>query len=210
VSGTVTSFRSTDSRSGLPFFYFVLSPEDVSQFPGIYFGYAYYDEESQSSLGRFLATNAPNVSVLETQAIGPLILKLLETLMVMVLIVTLPPLLIATLLIATLVVSSFSARRREGSRLRAIGATKNFVLRQYIAETISLTLLAAVFAYTLSVFISYGISQYFFKLDIITLFDFELIAGLGLMILFVGLIGLYLFKTDTMPLRELLSYGENN
>jgi len=209
VSGIVTSLRTTDSRSGLPFFYFVLSPEDVKEFPGVYFGYSYYDENKQKELSRFLAVNAPNVSVLETQTIGALVLKIVSILAVFVLIVTLPPLLIATLLIATLVVSSYSARKREGARLRAVGASKRFVLVQYIVETISLTLLASIFAYMLSVLATFLISQYYFQLDTATMFDLELISSLGLIILLVALIGLYLFKTDTMPLRELLSYGEN-
>ena len=209
VRGRVTSLRSTDSRSGLPFFYFVLAPSDLQDFPAVYFGYSYYDANKQDELGRYLATNAPNVSVLETQAIGPLIIEIVGTLMILVLVVTLPPLLIATLLIATLVVSSYAARRREGGRLRAIGATKQFVLKQYIAETISLTLVASILAYAVSVVAAYFISQYFFKLGSVTLFDLQLVTGLGIIVLLVGVIGLYLFKTDTMPLRELLSYGEN-
>ena len=209
VSGRVTSLRSTDSRSGLPFFYFVLAPSDLETFPAVYFGYSYYDDAKQGELGRYLATNAPNVSILETQAIGPLIVQIVSTLMILVLVVTLPPLLIATLLIATLVVSSYAARRREGGRLRAIGATKQFVLKQYIAETISLTLVASVLAYFVSVVAAFLISQYFFKLGSVTLFDAQLVAGLGIIVLLVGAIGLYLFKSDTMPLRELLSYGEN-
>ena len=209
VKGEVTSLRSTDSRSGLPFFYFVLAPSDLKNFPAVYFGYSYYDANKQDELGRYLAAQAPNISVLETQAIGPLIVEIVSTLMILVLVVTLPPLLIATLLIATLVVSSYAARRREGGRLRAIGATKQFVLKQYIAETISLTLVASILAYFVSVVAAFLISQYFFKLGSVTLFDFNLMAGLAIIVLLVGVIGLYLFKTDTMPLRELLSYGEN-
>ena len=209
VTGKVTSLRSTDSRSGLPFFYFVLAPSDLKDFPSVYFGYSYYDASQQDELGQYVANNAPNVSVLETQAIGPLLIQIVGTLLVLVLVVTLPPLLIATLLIATLVVSSYAARRREGGRLRAIGATKEVVLRQYIAETISLTLVASILAYIVSVVAAYFISQYFFKLGSVTLFDLQLVTGLGIIVLLVGAIGLYLFKTDTMPLRELLSYGEN-
>jgi predicted lysophospholipase L1 biosynthesis ABC-type transport system permease subunit len=129
--------------------------------------------------------------------------------MILVLVVTLPPLLIAILLIATLVVSSYAARRREGGRLRAIGATQSFVFRQYMTETVSLTLIASVLAYVVSVVAAFMISQYFFKLGSVALFDLQLVAGLGLIISSIGAVGLYLFKTDTMPLRELLSYGEN-
>lgn len=209
VQGLVTSLRSTDSRSGLPFFYFVLSPEDIGSFPGIYFGYSYYEGEKQQELRQFLATEMPNISVLETQTFGPLIIELVSTLLIMVLIVSLPPLLIATLLIATLVVSSYGARRREGARFRALGATRLSVLRQYLLETISLTLVSAFLAYFVSVVAAFAISTYFLGLDSVALFDSELVIGLSLIVVLVGLIGLYLFKTDTLPLRELLSYESN-
>jgi len=209
VEGTVTSFRSTDSRSGLPFFYFVLSPQDVGTFPSVYFGYSYADSVEQNTLSTFVATEMPNISVIDTQSIGPQIVKLVETLLILVLVVTLPPLLIATLLISTLVISSYASRRREGARLRAIGATRAYVLRHYLIETISLTLFSAVISYALSVLISYGINTFFLKLDSTVFFDSELLIGLGLIVTSIGLIGLYLFKTDTMPLRELLSYESN-
>lgn len=209
VEGVVTSLRKTDSRSGLPFFFFVLSPQDVQAFPAVFFGYSYAGPDVQKELGQFVAREMPNVSILDTQAIGPQIAALIQTLLVLVLIVSLPPLLIATLLIATLVVSSYESRRREGARLRAIGATRMYVLKHYLAETVSLTLVSAVVAYALSMAISFGINIYFLKLNSTVLFDTELLIGLGLIVLSIGLIGYYLFKTDTMPLRELLSYESN-
>ena len=210
VAGTVTSLRSTDSRSGVPFFYVVMSPSDVRTFPATYFGYANYDEAAQTTLGSYVAANTPNVSVIKTNTLAPLILAIVGTLMVLVLIVTIPPLLIATLLIVTLIVSSFSARRREGSRLRALGATRSFVLRQYLAETLSLTAVATLVAYVVSSALAYGISQYFFKLNTLVLFDGQLLTGLALIVVLVAVVGLYLFITDRKPLREILSYGDNN
>lgn len=209
VRGTVTSFRSTDSRSGLPFFYFVMSPDDLDRFPSVYFGYAFFDTAAQASLGTFVAREMPNVSVFETQQIGVLVTQLVRTLLVLVLVVTLPPLLIATLLIATLVVSSYSARRRDGARLRAIGSTRMKVLRQYLVETMSITAVAAFFAYGASVGATYFISTHYLNLPSPAIFDGTLLIGLGLIIVFVGVIGFYLFKSDTMPLRELLSYESN-
>lgn len=206
VSGVVTSLRDTDSRSGLPFFYFVLHPDDLARFPGIAFGYAYYDPSTQDELGRFLSSTMPNVSMIETQAIGPLLLRIVGLLLSLVLVVTIPPLLIATLLIATLIVSSYASRRREGGRLRAIGATRGFVARAYLGESVTLSALATVIAYLLSTVISYGVSMYFLDLDLFALFDMELLMGSGLVLLFVAGISLFLFVRDTMPLRELLSY----
>lgn len=206
VSGTVTSLRSTDSRSGLPFFYFVLSPEDLEQFPSVYFGYSYYEPEQQANLGRFLAANMPNISMIETQSLAPLITQLVGTLLILVLVVTIPPLLIATLLIAMLVISSYASRRREGARFRALGMSKQGSFWQYIFETLSLTFIASVLAYGIGVLVTIFISTQFLKLDASILFDAELVAGLILILLFVLGIAVYLYKTDNMPLRELLSY----
>jgi len=206
VSGEVTSLRNTDSRSGLPFFYFVLSPEDIGMFPSVYFGYAYYEPEKQKELGQFLAREMPNVTLFETQALGPLLLQIVSTLLVLVLIVTIPPLLIATLLIAMLVVSSYATRRREGARFRALGLSRGQSFRQYLVEALSLSLVAAVLAYGLGVLVSYGLNVYFLQLDTVVLFDPTLIAGVGLIMAFIMSIAVTLYKTDTMPLRELLSY----
>jgi len=210
VSGTVTSLRQTDSRSGLPFFYFVLSPEDIDKFPNVFFGYAYLDEITQNNLGQFIARQMPNVTIFETKTLGPALINLVSTLMILILVVTLPPLLIATLLIATLVVSAYEARRRDGARLRALGETTKTVLQRYLAETISLTLFASVFSYLLSIGLVILINHFFLELDTVVLFDLELIIGLSLIVILVGVSGLYLFKTDTMPLRALLSYESND
>lgn len=210
VSGTVTSLRATDSRSGLPFFYFVLAPEDVAQFPGVNFGYAYYEDERQTELTRFLATNMPNVSVIETEALGPLLVQLIGTLLALIFIIAVPPLLIATLLIATLVISSYASRRREGARLRALGATKKTVLIQYLAETVVLTLAAAAVAYILGILVSYGIGVYYIGVDTPAWFDGQLVFGLCLIVSLIAILGGYLFATDTMPLRQLLAYEESH
>ena len=206
VTGKVTSFRNTDSRSGLPFFYFVLSPEDVGKFPNVYFGYSYYESDKQAVLGRFLAEEMPNVSLIDTQSLGTILLQIVSTLMVLVLIVTTPPLLIATLLIAMLVVSSYATRRREGARLRALGMSHRRGFIHYLLDTIFVTLISAIFAYGLGVAISVYVDIAFLKLESPVLFDTELVTGLGLIIFFIFSIGIYLYKTDNMPLRELLSY----
>lgn len=206
VTGEVTSMRETDSRSGLPFFYFVMSPEDIGMFPSVYFGFAYFEPDMQAELGRFLADTMPNISMIETQALQPLIAQLIGTFLVLILIVTIPPLVIATLLIAMLVISLYGTRKREGARFRALGMTRTQSFWQYMIETISVTLIASVFAYLLGLLAATVVGVYFLQLDSIVLFDMELLAGLGLVLFFVIGIALYMYKTDTMALRELLSY----
>jgi putative ABC transport system permease protein len=210
VSGIVTSMRETDSRSGLPFFYFVLAPEDIAEFPSVHFGYSYYEGDRQEELTRFLATTMPNVSVIQTEALGPILVALIGTLMAIIYIITIPPLLIATLLIATLVISSYSSRRREGARLRALGATKGQVLVQYLGETLVLTLAADVAAYGLGGVVAYVVATKYLNVDSSAWYDTELLVGLALLVSLIAILGVYLFKSDTMPLRQLLAYEENH
>ncbi len=148
----------------------------------------------------------PNVSMIETETIGLLLLQIVSTLLVLVLVVTIPPLFIATLLIAMLVVSSYATRRREGARLRALGLSQKESFWQYLVETMSVTLVATICAYGFGVLATALISTYFLKLESVVLFDGQLILGLGLVLFFIIAMAVYLYKTDGMPLRELLSY----
>lgn len=209
IEGVVTNFRKTDARSGLPFFYFVLAPADLERFPTVYFGYAYQSEAKQSALSRYVATAMPNVTVLKTQALAPLILKVTGLLLLIVFVVAVPPLFIAILLIVTLIISSYGTRRLEAARQRALGASVNKVLVQYLLETSALTVGASVLVYGFGVMVANGVSQYYLKLEGVVLFDRELVLGLLAIVLLMLLLGTYLFKTDTMKLRELLSYGDH-
>ncbi len=206
VSGVVTSFRSTDSRSGLPFFYFVLSPEDIGQFPSVYFGYANYGEKERAELGRFLAAAMPNVSLIETAAVGKVLIELLSLLLILVFVITLPPLIIATLLIVTLIVSTYGIRRRELARLRAIGLSKQHAFTLYIVETSALAVLATIGAYLVSVAATWLINYVSLELATTVWFSWSLVIGMGVIICCVGILARALFIRDTMPLRELLSY----
>ena len=208
IEGRVTSIRGTDSRSGLPFFYFVLSPDDLKPFPQIFFGYAYHGADRQRELGRFLSLEMPNVTVLETSAVAPILISLTELLLLIVFIVTIPPLLIALLLIITMIISSYAQRRREGGRLRAIGATQRSMTRWYVLETTVLTVTSAVLAYGAGSLCTYAVSNYFLEVSTVVLFDPLLGAGLLFVIALTALVGIVLVYSDTMPLRELLSHAE--
>ncbi len=208
VGGIVTSLRETDSRSGLPFFYFVLSPDDVGEFPGVLFGYSFYEDEAQRALGTFVAREMPNVSMIETESLRPQLESLINTLLALILVIALPPLLVALLLIATLVISNYSGRRREGARMRALGATRTSVMTEYLSETISLTLVSSVISYCVGVLITWGLTAYYLRITTLAFFDTELILGLAFIVIIVGIIGTYLYLRDRTPLRELLSYSD--
>jgi len=133
---TVTSFRSTESESGLPFFYFVLHPDDLRVFPASSFGYAYVSGEELRSIERALAKNAPNVSVLDTTSLRTTITEVTETVLLLLGVITFPPLLLALLLLVTLVATTFSGRARDALRLQVLGATRGWTTILFLSETL--------------------------------------------------------------------------
>jgi putative ABC transport system permease protein len=210
VTARVNNLRQTDSRSGLPFFYFILSPEDVGVFPAVYFGYSYYDEEKRLELGRFVARSMPNISVLDTAELGTVLSKIVGTLVIIVYVITIPPLLIAVLLIATLVVLSYANRRREGARLRALGATMSLVRRIYLIETTSITFVSLVAAYLIALLVSSYLVFEVLGLPTVRFFAYELLFGAVILLVLVLGLGYYLFTSDRVQLRELLAYEEGH
>ncbi len=100
-------------------------------------------------------------------------------------------------------------RRLEAARLRALGATTNQVLVQYLMETSALTLSAAFLAYVCAIGVTYGVVTYIFEFKSVVLYSPVLVLALGLVVGVVLILGTYLFKTDTMKLRELLSYDSH-
>lgn len=210
ITAEVTNLRSTDSRSGLPFFYFVFSPEDLSSFPTNYFGYAYLEETEQKELLNLISRTMPNVSSLDTAEIGVLIQDTVSTLLLIVFYIALPPFILACALIIVLVILQYATRRRDGARLLAIGALPSWIERQYLLETMSTTLLASIGAWLTAIATTWYVATHYLELDVFTFYNNEIVYGLVGIFGTLFITGLILWRTDKRPLRELLAYEDNH
>ncbi len=210
VKTKVTSIRKVDTRSGLPFFYLIYSPDELEKYPATFFGYMNLDEAEINNLYLNLSTNFPNLSIINTSSITKIAETIIATLVLIILIITLPPIILSTLLIITIISSLSKDRKRDGARLMAIGKTGKFVRNYFILETSSTTLFASVFAYILSVFMSNFIVIYFLKIKEIIFID--MISLYIFIFLFIGIIllGLILWYKDKKNIKEYLNYEENN
>lgn len=209
VVATVTSIRESESRSGLPFFFLVFNPVDLERYPATFFGYTYLDDSEKDTFTRFLATNFPNVSIIDTKEVRILATNIIDGLLLIIFVISLPPLILALFLIVTLIVSSFAGRRKQSAQLLALGAKKTFIERLYYLETISTTLFSGLLGYITAIFATVFITKYYLKINNIVFFDIELILALGLILLFVFALANILWRTDKKPLRDLLSYEEH-
>ncbi len=209
VESTVTSIRETDSRSGLPFFFFVFNPVDLEKYPTTFFGYTYLDDADKSRFTDFLATNFPNISIIDTTEITKFAENLVGGLLIIIFVISIPPLVLALFLIITLIISSFSGRRKQSAQLMALGSKKDFIERLYYIETVSITIVSGVLGYVTSVIATLLIAKYYLKIKSIAYFDIELVIALCAIILFVFILATVLWRTEKKPLRELLSYEEH-
>jgi putative ABC transport system permease protein len=209
VSGVVTSVRETESRSGTPFFFIVMSPEDIERFPATFFGYSNEKGEYQRRLGLFLATNMPTVSMINTAEISTLAQSIMGILLLLVFIITVPPLALATLLVATLVISSYKVRKRDGARLLVLGATKTFVEKLYVLESLSTTFISSLFAYGVGALVTYIVAVHYIKLPNAKMFDKELIFVLVALLVSIMVIAITLSRSDKRKIREILIHEEN-
>jgi len=206
---SVTSLRSADTGSGLPFFYFVLNPSDVARFPASWFGYAEVAGPELPAMERTLAQEAPNISVLDTSVLGETIREVTGILLTLLSVITFPPLLLATLLLVTLIATTFSGRQRDALRFRVLGATRSMTLSLYLMETLTTVLamavagvlLAMVLVKILTVFVLDAVEPVYFNTDIL------LITGglAGALLVYT----LMLLSLRRRTLREEMTYEEN-
>ncbi len=208
IKSTVTSIRESDSRSGLPFFYFVFNPTDLEKYPATFFGYTYLEDEEKNTLINYLAQNFQNISTIDTKEIANFAENLIGGLLIIIYIISLPPLILSSFLIITLIISSFAARRKQSAQLMALGARNTFIEKSYYIESISNTLLSSILGYFTAILASLFITKYFFKIKTIVFYDIELVITICFIVLFVFILAKVLWRSDKKPLRELLSYEE--
>lgn len=210
LESTVTSIRTSDRRSGLPFFFFVFNPQDLEKYPATFFGYGYYKEAQKNELITYIGKNFPNVSVIDTEGIAKFVGDVIRILTLIVLVIFIPPVFLAALLIMTLIVTAFKNRKKTSAQLRVLGATNTYTQKLYYAEMLAASTASVVLGYITSILVTYIVSTYYLKLDSIVWITYELlvvILGIGILVIVVAYT---LWKRDGRSIREILSYEENS
>lgn len=204
----ITSIREVDSRSGLPFFFFVLGEKDLSSFPSTFFGYSYIDEKEEISLANFLATNYPNISLINTREVANLVGDLVSVMLLIVFIVSLPPLFLALFLILNLVISVFASRQKQNAQLLALGSKRSFLKKLYFLETLSTSIISGILGCLTAMAGVIFLAKFYLKIKSYKIFDIEILLFFFIVLLFVLLVAFFLWKSNKKPIRELLSNEE--
>lgn len=209
LSLVVTSLREAETTSGLPFFYFVLHPDDVSRFPGSAFGYADVTPEVLRQAEAALARETPNVTVLDTTAIGETVQQVTATTLSLLRVVTLPPLLLSILLLVTLVAATFAHRRRDGLRLEVLGARPSLTIRLYLTEIGLTVVVVGALSFLLSTLLVFLVTTWVLEAVPPVYTDMRLLEiTVTLLFLLTGYAASLLFF-GRQTLRAALAYEEN-
>jgi putative ABC transport system permease protein len=210
IDAKVTSIREVDTRSGYPFFYFILSPKVLESFPKTFFGYANYDNIKQAELKNYLAKEIPNASLIDTGNITKIAEDLIGVLLLIILVITIPPLFLSGMLIVTILASVAKERKRDGARLMALGKTHMYIRNYYILESTSTVVLASGFAYIFALLVANFVIIKYLKISNLVYFD--LVSSLIFVFILFGIIftSILLWRAGGKSLKEYLNYEENN
>ena len=209
IDATVTSIRTTDSRSGLPFFFFVFNTRDLENYPATFFGYAYYDADTRAELTRFLGDRFPNVSLIETEAVARFVQDIVAGLTLIVFVIFIPPVILAALLIMTLIITAFTSRKKASAQLYVLGARAWFTKKLYYVEMLASSAVAVLLGYVTGMVVAYIIITFYLQLERVVWFTGSLIFILCGILILVILVAYILWKADKRSARELLSYEES-
>lgn len=193
INAKVTSIRTVDSSQGLPFFYFVFSPDVLKDAPKAYFGYTNIDNNKLAQIQTDMTRKFPNLFLIPTGEVIKTIQEVTDLILSSVTTVSLPALILGIILICSMLVSSAQERFKELLLFKVFGSKQREIFKLYIYESVFFVLFSSIFAIAFSFTLTYILNKYFFNFD--NFFINYKISGIVLFILsFSILFSIYLIK----------------
>jgi len=205
VEATVTSIRSTDRSSGTPFFFLVFSSDVLEKFPASYFATADIGESEIAMIEKNLGEKYPNIIPIRTDKIVGTVTGLIDTLVKVVKVISIPSILLGLLLVMVMTGQSLYERRGDVLVFRAFGLSSRSIVSLFITEISVIIMIASIVAYIIAHALAYGLNRFLFSFDIFVFDSMPLWITAGILIvvsIFAGFIASSLVRA---PLRDLLS-----
>ncbi len=165
LRAVITSIREVDQTSGIPFFYLVFPTPVLASFPASFFGTVHVDEAARTIIEAEVARKFPNIIPIVTASVIGAITTLVENVVTVVELVSIPSIILGLLLIVVMLSQNMYERSGDVLVLRAFGLTRRRVTLLFILEGA----LLVTFAGLLSFSVAHGIA---FLLNV-TLFSFS-------------------------------------
>jgi len=206
----VTSIRRVNTRSGLPFFFLIFSPEDLEKYPNTSFGYLNIPSEDIDDLSQELSRDFPNVSLIDTSSVAEIAENIIGLLLVVILIITIPPIVLSTLLIVNIITLLSQDRKRDGARLMALGKTREYVRNFFILESTVTLVMSSIGAYLFAFLVSNYLIAKLLEIDTVVYLDFVSLFIFAALFVGIILVSVFIWTRGSNSLREYLNYEENS
>lgn len=193
IKAKVTSFRKVDPTQGLPFFFFVFSPELLESMPKTYFGYSYTNEKDVPKIQSRLLKDFSNIFVISQTDIFKTIQAITNVILNAVLIVSIPSLILGLILLFSMVINSAQERFRELLLFKIFGSKRNEILKIYLVEATFAIMISSSVGLIFSNVITYSITHYLFKFDIFY-FRYSILLLIAFVYAFNLLFAIYLVR----------------
>lgn len=200
--------RTSDTTSGLPFFYFIFAPDDLAAYSPTYFGYAFYEANQITEVQSYGLEYAPNVSIIDTEAAQQYAASLLTFAESVMIVSTLPLLALAVILITALIIEQYQIRQRDAVRLLIMGAAPRMVWVRRIVEMLFTTIVAIVCAYIFACGGAWYVVTHILEIKTVSITSPVLMYGVGaLLTLAVGI--QYIQGRYTRDIYRVLHHEDN-
>lgn len=205
VKATVTSVRETDRSSGTPFFYLVFSPDSIANFPASYFGTVSATGSEITRIEQEIGQIYQNIIPIQTGRILSTVNALVEVVVFVVKIVSIPSIVLGLILVLVMTGQSLYERKSDVLVFRAFGLTTRSVVWLFIIEIASIVIIAGGVAYALAHLIAYLLNIFLFSFTIFsfTVTPVYLLFGV---IAFVSMVAFLIARSLVRtPLKKLLA-----
>jgi putative ABC transport system permease protein len=205
LKATITSIREVDSTSGTPFFYLVFPTEILASFPASFFGTVQATDEERKEIELAIAKLFPNVIPIVTASILTAVTELVESIVTVVALVSIPSIILGLLLIVVMLSQNMYERSGDVLVLRAFGLSRRRVTVLFLLEGVLLVFLAGALSYVIAHLVAFGLNVFLFSFDSFGFVFSPLYMIIGNM-LFIALVSYLLsLRVSKASLKRLLA-----
>jgi putative ABC transport system permease protein len=181
VSATVTSIRSAETTTGLPFFFLVFSPDVLEGLPRSSFGYAFLSRDEVSRTVARLTKDYPNVSALPIDDVLATLGRIVGLLGVAVATTAIPAIGLGLLLIVAMLALAARERKNDLLVFTALGAGRTLLRSLFVRESLAGLIGATIVGLGIAHALAWGLNRWVF--DFPEFFFSPLVLGVAAFVL---------------------------
>ncbi len=190
LNAVVSSIRSRTKSMLYPFFYFVFRTEDLQAAPQTFFGALKVKKSTLSQLENRIVNSFPNISPINVSETAAELGQLMQKLARIINFFASFSILAGGLILVSSILATRMARIREAVYYKVLGGGRNFVLKVFFMENLTLALLSSCCGIVVAQMSSWLVCRFIFDLSyhpgfsatlLVIIFTVVLLTSLGLL-----------------------------